>query len=117
MQSNIVPGTLQVDVLTFEGCPNSDAALERVREAVVIAGATAEIRTVEVRDAQDAIARRFLGSPTVQIDGEDAEREARRRTDYGFMCRTYRASDGSVTGAPSVGLIAEAIEERLSVKR
>jgi hypothetical protein len=107
---------LQIDILFIEGCPNSDAALVRAREAIANEGAAAEIRMVEIRDAGDAIAQRFLGSPTIQIDGQDAEPEARLRRDYGFMCRTYRASNGSVAGAPSVDLIATAIKGRLSAK-
>jgi hypothetical protein len=104
---------MQVDILYFEDCPNSDAALDHVRQALSSEGAVADVRMVEIRDTEDAIARRFLGSPTIQIDGEDAESEARRRIDYGFMCRTYRAPDGSVSGSPPVDLIAQALRDRL----
>jgi hypothetical protein len=107
---------MQVDILYFEDCPNSDAALDHVRQAIASEGAIADVRMVEIRDTEDAIARRFLGSPTIQIDGEDAESEARRRIDYGFMCRTYRARDGSVAGFPPVDLIAQAIRDRLAVQ-
>jgi hypothetical protein len=107
---------MQVDILYFEGCPNSDTALDNTRQALASEGAIADVRMVEVRDTEDAIERRFLGSPTVQIDGEDAEIEARRRNDYGFMCRTYRDASGSVAGAPPVDLIAQAIRDRQAVQ-
>jgi hypothetical protein len=107
---------MQVDILYFEGCPNSDIALDHVGQALALEGAVADVQMVEIRDTEDAIERRFLGSPTVQIDGEDAELEARRRNDYGYMCRTYRARDGSVAGAPPVNLIAQAIRDRLAVQ-
>jgi hypothetical protein len=50
---------------------------------------------------------RFLGSPTIRVNDEDIEPAARRRTDYGFMCRTYRAEDGTTTGIPPAVLIAD----------
>ncbi len=109
-------GNVEIKILFFEGCPNSDAALERAREAVALEGVAANVRMVEILDTDDAITRRFLGSPTIQVDGEDVELEARVRTDYGFMCRTYRDSNGNVAGAPSVELISTVIKGRLSPK-
>ncbi len=105
---------VEIEILFFAGCPNSEAALERAREAVAIEGVAANVQMIEILDTQHAIARRFLGSPTIHIDGEDVEPEARMSGEFGFACRTYRASDGSVAGAPSVDLIAIAIDRRRS---
>ncbi len=107
---------MEIEILFFKGCPNSDAAFERAYEAIATERVAASVQMVEILGAEHAIARRFLGSPTIQIDGEDVEMEARVRTDYGFMCRTYRDSDGGVAGAPSVELISTAIKGRLSPK-
>jgi hypothetical protein len=78
-----------VEVLYFKGCPNSAAALELVNALLGSEGIAAHVRMVEVRDAVEAVTLRFLGSPSIRIDGEDVEPEARTRCDYGFMCRTY----------------------------
>lgn len=109
-------GNVEINILFFEGCLNSGAALERAREAVALEGVAANVRMVEILGTEDAIARRFLGSPTIQVEGEDVEPAARLGRDFGFMCRTYRASDGSVAGAPSL-VIATAIKGRLSAKK
>jgi len=103
---------MRVDILYFEGCPNSNLTRARVLEALALQGVVADVRMIEIQDAEHAIAQRFLGSPTVRIDGQDAEPPARLRDDYGFMCRTYRASDNSTAGAPSVQLISEALRDR-----
>ncbi len=103
---------MQVDILYFEGCPNSALTRVRVHEAMASRGVVADVRMIEIRDADQAIAQQFLGSPTVRIDGQDAEPAARLRDDYGFMCRTYRASDNSMGGAPPVQLISEALRDR-----
>ncbi len=103
---------MQVEILYFEGCPNSDDAACHVREALANENVVANIRMVEIRDAEEAVERRFLGSPTIHIDGEDVEPVARGRVDYSFMCRTYRTFDGRVAGVPLVSLIAQAIRDR-----
>ena len=115
-QVSTMRGNVEIEIIFFEGCPHSDVALERAREAVALEGVAANVRMVEILGTDDAITRRFLGSPTIQVDGEDVELAARVRNDYGFMCRTYRDSDGNVAGAPSVELISTAIKGRLSPK-
>ncbi len=105
---------MEIEILTFDGCPNSEVAIARAAEAVRNAGITANVRTVEIIDAADAIARRFLGSPTIRVDGEDVEPQARARRGFGLMCRTYRDPDGNMTGAPSVELIVKAIKDSSS---
>jgi hypothetical protein len=107
---------MEIELLFFEGCPNSDVALERVYEATAAERIAASVQMVEILDADHAIAHHFLGSPSIRIDGEDVEMEARVRTDYGFMCRTYPGPDGGIAGAPSVELISSAIKGRLSPK-
>ena len=42
---------------------------------------------------------RFLGSPTVRVNGRDVEPGADDRDDYVFSCRIYR-NQGGVSGQP-----------------
>jgi hypothetical protein len=93
--------TMNIQVLYFEGCPNYKATLDLVHS---VAGSAA-IEAVQIRTQEDAVRMRFLGSPTILVDGVDVEPDARTRTDFGFTCRTYGGS-----GVPSRGLVASAIE-------
>jgi hypothetical protein len=52
-----------VEVLYFEGCPNVDVALERVRKAVAAVADGAEVHLVRVDGDAEAVRRQFLGSP------------------------------------------------------
>ncbi len=104
---------MTVEILYFEGCPNSDIAFARVRQALASERAAADVRMVEVRDTDDAMARRFLGSPTIQVDGYDVEPDARLRGGYGFMCRTYQTPGGTVDGAPALQTIIDAIKNAI----
>ena len=99
---------MTIEILFFAGCPYAQAAFDRVREVVRELGLDVEIRHVEVTDDADAFRQRFLGSPTVRVDGVDIEPGAGNRTDYSLTCRLY-AGDGEI---PRV-LIRQALEEAI----
>lgn len=103
---------MQIELLHFDGCTNTAEATRRLQSVLDANEVDADIRLVEVRDFEEAAAMRFLGSPTIRIDDEDIEPDARGRTDYGFMCRTYADEDGLTTGVPSAALIADAVRSR-----
>lgn len=98
-----------IDVLIFDGCPNVDAALRRVREALEAAGKRdAVVRVLRVEDEEAAQRERFLGSPSVRVDGVDVEPAARVRTDFGLQCRVY-AFEERLDGTPPVEWISAAL--------
>lgn len=84
---------MEVAVLYFEGCPNHRPVVEMVRRLVAEHGLDADVREIEV-SPEDVERRRFLGSPTVQVDGVDIEPAARARTDYAMSCRVYHTPGG-----------------------
>jgi copper chaperone CopZ len=101
---------MRIEVLYFSGCPNHAPALERVREALREEGLSGEIAEIEVPDAEAAQRMRFLGSPSIRVNGLDIESKARSRADFGMMCRTYKGARGT-TGLPSGELIRSALRE------
>lgn len=80
---------MRVEVLFFEGCPNHKPAVELARAVARDLGVSGEVDEVEVKTPEDAKRLRFLGSPSIRVDGLDVEPKARGRTDFGFCCRTY----------------------------
>ena len=88
-----------VEILYFDGCPNYQDArtlVERVSRELDI---EPEIRLVEVSDLEAAERLRFLGSPTIRVDGRDVEPGADSREMFVFACRVYR-SDAGPSGLP-----------------
>jgi hypothetical protein len=83
---------MRVDILYFEGCPNAQAAFDVVREVASELGLEVDVGEVEVSTDEQAVRLRFLGSPTVQVDGVDVEPAARERTEFSFSCRMYGSS-------------------------
>ena len=80
---------MKIQVLYFQGCPNHMPTVDLARQVVAEIGLDAEVEQVEVTSGDDAAEVRFLGSPTVLVDGVDIEPAARGRSDFGFSCRTY----------------------------
>jgi mercuric ion transport protein len=105
---------VKVEVLYIADCPNHKPAVERVRGVLRSAGMREMVQEVEVRTQADAEAMRFLGSPTVQVNGLDVEPEARAVQHFGLGCRSY-AEDGRRSGLPSNDLIRRALQEKTAI--
>jgi hypothetical protein len=98
----------RVEILYFEGCPNhepSQALVERVAAAL---GVEPELELVEVADAEAAERLRFLGSPTVRVNGVDVEPGASGRDDFVLSCRVYRSAHG-LAGQPDERWVRDAL--------
>jgi hypothetical protein len=100
-----------VEILYFQGCPNHERLIEHVPGLLAREGLTADVVLREVADADQARRERFLGSPTVRVDGRDIDPGAAERTDYGLKCRLYRTA-GGLTGLPPDAWVFDAIRER-----
>jgi hypothetical protein len=97
-----------IEVVTYPGCPNRDAAIAlaaRVREQL---GSTAEVRVIDIVDQPTAEQVRFLGSPTIRVDGHDIEPGAERQQEYVHACRLYQVGH-SLRGLPNEEWLRQAL--------
>lgn len=67
-----------VEILYFEGCPNHEPARALVERTSAALGIETELRLVEVGDDASARRHRFLGSPTIRVNGRDIDPAAAR---------------------------------------
>jgi hypothetical protein len=67
------------------------------------------IAHVNVPDPEAAERLRFLGSPTIRVDGRDIEPGADRRTEYVLACRIYRTEE-RIAGVPDDRWLRDALE-------
>jgi hypothetical protein len=100
---------MKIEILYFDGCPNHQPAIELVRQVLREVGGSAEVVEVNVPDAATAEAARFIGSPTIRVDGLDVEPAARNAREYALTCRTYIA-DGRIEGLPTRQLIYQGMK-------
>jgi hypothetical protein len=94
---------MQIEVLYFEDCPNHLPTVERINAVLREEDSSADVREVLVPDVSTATRVKFLGSPTVRVNGIDIEPAAKDRRDFGLMCRRYAG------GVPSHDLIRAAV--------
>src|SRR5579883_177461 len=101
---------MKIEILYFDGCPHYRPAVERVKEALRQEGLTAELVEINVPDVARAQELKFLGSPTIRVNGKDIEPAARLSMNFGLMCRTY-VDAGRRTGVPPLELIRAALRD------
>ncbi len=92
--------TPRVELLWWEGCPSYEDALAELRAALREAGldpAAVDVR--EIRTGEQAKGERFLGSPTIRVDGRDVQPPGEGEPG-GLTCRVYRRRDGRIAPTP-----------------
>jgi len=99
-----------VEILYFEDCPNREQARQLVEQAAADLGLQPELALVEVRDGEAAARLRFLGSPTVRVEGRDVEPGADERQEFVLSCRVYRSERG-FAGQPDAAWVRKALVE------
>ena len=97
MRSGTAP---TVEVLYFAECPNYEAAVEAVREALAEAGIEAPVELVEIETEAAAERAQFYGSPTVRVNGRDVFPPADPHRRPALACRVYRTPNGRIAPAP-----------------
>ncbi len=98
---------MRVSFLYYEECPSYDLALERLREVMAEEGISREVEVLEVETEEQARELRFVGSPTIRVDGQDIDPPGDSR--YVLACRVYRLEDDRISPLPSREMIRRAL--------
>ncbi|WP_326793828.1 alkylmercury lyase family protein (plasmid) [Streptomyces sp. NBC_00841] len=96
---------MRITILAVPHCPNVPVVRERITTA--LAGRSAEVELVEVREEAEAARWGMTGSPTVLLDGVDPF--AMASAPASVSCRLYRDADGRADGAPSIQALRQAL--------
>lgn len=97
---------IKIEVLFFGGCPNHEPTVQLVRDVIADLGIAAEVHEVSVEENRDVERRRFLGSPSVRVNGRDIEPGADDRAEFALSCRMYGDS-----GVPPREWLVAALED------
>src|SRR5918997_7055799 len=98
---------LRVSFLYYEECPSYDLALERLREVMAEEGIPGEVEVVKVETEEQARELRFVGSPTIRVEGQDIDPPSDPH--YALACRAYRLADDRISPLPSRDMIRRAL--------
>jgi hypothetical protein len=97
-------------VLTFAGCRNQDAAIALVHRVSAQLDSPVEVRVIDIPDQAAAVQARFLGSPTIRVDGRDVEPGADQCVEYICRCRLYQGRH-RLRGLPEEAWVRQALQD------
>jgi hypothetical protein len=98
---------MKVEILYFDGCPTYLKAEKTLREILEEQGVDAEVELVAVNTDEGAQEVRFVGSPTIRVDGEDLF-PIPDRPEYALGCRMYATPEG-LRGSPTAEMLSKAL--------
>jgi hypothetical protein len=102
-------GVVHVELLFWDGCPSHPRALAELRAAMADLGldpSTIAVREIHTRE--DALRERFVGSPTIRIDGVDVRPPPDTEL-FELTCRVYYRRDGRVSPTPDPADVRDAL--------
>jgi hypothetical protein len=103
--------SVSITFLYYEDCPSHDVALDRLRQVTDEEGLDAEVEIIKVETEEQAHRLRFIGSPTIRIDGQDIDPPP-PDAQYALTCRAYHLEDGRISPLPSLDMIRRALQRR-----
>ncbi len=104
-----VVDTPKVKLLWWEGCPSWPRALERLREQMAALGLDPDsVAVTEIDTAEAAERERFVGSPTIRVNGRDVQPPGPTEP-AGLACRVYRTRDGRTSPLPDAADLRDAL--------
>lgn len=99
-----------IEVLYTPGCSYYWPIIKTVREILAETGIQAQIKLVCVETEAQAQRLKFVGSPTVRVDGLDVEPYVTfTARDFDLHCRSYN-EDGQTLDWPGRRTLRDAIE-------
>ncbi len=98
---------MKIEVLYVAECPSHPEAVRMVKDVLAAEGVATEVHEILVRDEGMASELRFLGSPTIRVNGRDVAGDTRKAQSFALSCRLYPGS--KQVGLPPAEMIHRAV--------
>jgi hypothetical protein len=99
---------VRVELLFWDGCPSHPKALAELRAAMADVGLDpSKVVLRKVKTQAEAVLERFVGSPTIRVDGVDVQ--SPEEEPVGLTCRVYRRRDGRISPTPDPADVRDAL--------
>ena len=98
---------MRIELLYYPECPSHERVLELLRDALALEGIRADIEVIRIDTQEQAEQYRFVGSPTIRIDGREIQPQP--HLPYRLTCRTFLHEDGRLSPLPSLMTLRAAL--------
>ena len=98
---------MKIEFLYFKDCPGYQSTLSLPERILLEKKIHESIEKIEITSQELAIQNRFLGSPSIRINGKDIE-TSDEVSGYGLKCRIYQETG---SGVPSEAVLRKALLE------
>ena len=98
-----------IDLLYFDDCPSWEKVMADLETIQKEGSLEFSIHLLNMKSDEEASRLKFLGSPSIQINGIDLWPED--RPSYAMNCRMYQTADG-LKGWPTLDMIRQKLIER-----
>jgi len=99
---------MKIEILYFEGCPSFKPALNILNQILEEERIEASVKRINVDSENLVKVHRFLGSPSIKINGRDIEIDSRSSNEFGKRCRIFD-NNGVPGGVPPKSMVRRAI--------
>lgn len=99
---------MRIELFWFDGCPSYLRARDILEQVLREENIAARIEMIQVSDDADALAKKFLGSPTIRLNGADPFAEP-GQGNYAMQCRVYCTPEG-LKGVPTKEMLRAAVK-------
>jgi hypothetical protein len=104
---------VHIELLFWDGCPSHPKALAELRAAMAdLELNPSEVIVSEVKTQTEAELERFVGSPTIRIDGVDVQPPGEEPA--GLTCRVYHRRDGRISPTPDPADVRDALRAAIA---
>lgn len=100
---------MHIQFLYYEECPSHDKALERLQQILTEENLKPPIEVIKVETEQQAQDLKFVGSPTILVNGEDIDPPPADAA-YNLTCRAYQLENGRISPLPSPEMIRRKLQ-------
>lgn len=107
---------MKIEFMYSKSTGRGKEAEEALKQAIEATELNVDIVYTEVTDSEDAKTKKFLGSPSIRVDGIDVEYGDREPDEYQAGTRYYNTPTGWKP-YPHAKLIANTIIERIAKQK
>lgn len=101
---------MEIELLYFEDCPSWKTMLENVKSILAEEGLNQAVDLLKVESNEEAELRKFTGSPTLRINGNDLFPPGHKQ--YALGCRLYQTPDG-LRNLPTVEMLRDRVKHEI----